>query len=169
MIRCALWAVFTCFSVGAVSAQSLQVPGLSDDVPKLELGECEIAQDQSNCTRVLACVGTEGLWLDGQVRGWNTGTVAAQRSDGVVCAGVWSADSGPFGGGTARIECSDGSVGQVIYFSQDSLTSTAIARGMDDKGRHIRAWSGEHVLRYLGDGDVDAAKLPCVEKGIPIS
>ena len=57
----------------------------------------------------------------------------------------------------------------MIYFSQDSDTGTAIARGMDDMGRHIRAWTGENVLRYLGDGDVNAAKLPCTEAAIPIS
>ncbi|MEM9871998.1 MAG: hypothetical protein AAF822_12140 [Pseudomonadota bacterium] len=169
MIRLVLPATLTFFlSVGA-KAEELRVPGLSDTAPTLDLPACENTRDQNNCARVLACVGRDGLWLDGQARGWNSGSVAVQRSDGVVCAGTWAADDGPLGSGTARFECSDGSQGRVIYFSQDSLTGTAIARGMDDMGRHIRAWTGENVLQYLGDGDVEAAKLPCTDAAIPIS
>ena len=161
------------FVVGTAAAEdgsgSLSVPGLSPDTPKLELPACETTQDGNTCARVLACVGQDGLWLDGQARGWNTGTLAVQRSDGVVCAGKWAADQGPFGTGTARMECSDGTTARAIYYSQDSLTGTAIGRGVDSVGRTIRAWSGQNVLEFLGDGDVNAAKLPCADAAIPIS
>ena len=161
------------FLGGAAAAQdgpgTLSVPGLSPDTPKLALPPCENTQDDDNCARLLACVGQDGLWLDGQARGWNTGTLAAQRSDGVVCAGTWAADQGPFGTGTARMECADGTTARAIYYSQDSLTGTAIGRGVDSTGRAIRAWSGQNVLKFLGDGDVNAAKLPCTDAAIPIS
>ncbi|MEO1364302.1 MAG: hypothetical protein AAFU86_11060 [Pseudomonadota bacterium] len=169
MIRLVLPATLVIFLAPPAQADELRVPGLSEDTRTLDLPACENTRDQDNCARVLACVGRDGLWLDGQARGWNSGSLAVQRSDGVVCAGAWAADDGPLGSGTARFECSDGSNGRVIYFSQDSDTGTAIARGMDDMGRHIRAWTGENVLRYLGDGDVNAAKLPCTEAAIPIS
>ena len=154
---------------GPALADELRVPGLGAEAPTLDLPACENTRDANNCARVLGCVGTDGLWLDGQVRGWNSGTLAVQRNDGVVCAGTWAAGDGPFGSGTARFECQDGSKGRVIYFSQDSETGTAIGRGMDDQGRHIRAWSGEHVLQYLGGGKVEAARLPCSDAPIPIS
>lgn len=169
MIRLVLPAALVLFLPAGVSAESLQVPGLSDPAPRLELPACENTRDQGNCARVLACVGEDGLWLDGQARGWNLGTLAAQRSDGAVCAGTWAADDGPLGSGTARFECSDGSAGPVIYFSQDPDTGTAIARGMDSRGRFIRAWSGKNVLQFLGAGNVEAARLPCTTAQIPIS
>ncbi|MEL7166842.1 MAG: hypothetical protein AAGL96_15335 [Pseudomonadota bacterium] len=169
MLRGALPATLALFLTQPLAADDLRVPGLSPDAPALDLPACDNTRDSNNCARVLACVGRDGLWLDGQARGWNAGTLAAQRSDGVVCAGTWSADQGPFGSGTARFECQDGSSGRVIYYSQDSLTGTAIARGLDSRGRAIRAWTGQNVLRFLGDGDVQAARLPCTDATIPIS
>lgn len=169
MIRLVLPATLAFFLCSGAWAEPLQVPGLEAEAPKLDLPACENTRDANNCARFLACVGRDGLWLDGQARGWNTGTLAAQRSDGAVCAGTWAAGVGPFGAGIARFECNDGSAGQVIYFSQDSQTGTAIARGMDNRGRVLRAWSGENVLQFLGDGDVKAAKLPCTAEPIPIS
>lgn len=169
MFRLVLPASLSLFLFSSAHAEDLNIPGLSPDAQTLELPACENTRDENNCARVLACIGKDGLWLDGQARGWNTGTVAAQRNDGTVCAGVWAADSGPFGSGTARFECNDGSVGRVIYFTQDDQSGTAIARGMDSKGRHIRAWTGQNVLEFLGDGNVEAAKLPCSDAPIPVS
>ena len=169
MFRLMLPASLALFLAGPVWAEKLQVPGLSDSAPKLKLPACENTRDANNCTRVLACVGQEGLWLDGQVRGWNSGTLAVQRNDGVVCAGTWAAGDGPLGSGTARVECNDGTTARVIYFNQDGETGTAIGRGMDSKGRQIRAWSGKNVLKYLGDGKVEAARLPCSDAPLPMS
>ena len=148
---------------GLLAIVFLSAPAYADTAPKLELPACDISGDANSCVRFLACVGNEGLWMDGQARGWNVGTIAAQRNDGPVCAGNWAAGTGPNGAGTAQYQCSDGSSGEVIYFAQDSSTGTVIARGVDNKGREIRAWSGEHVLKFLGDGDVNAAKLPCTD------
>jgi len=169
MIRLVLPATLAFFLPFVCGAETLHVPGLEAEDPMLDVPVCENTRDVNNCVRFLACVGQDGLWLDGQARGWEIGTMAAQRSDGVFCEGNWAARVGPLGSGTARFLCSDGSAGQVIYFSQDPLTGTTIARGMDNLGRIIRAWSGENVLQFLGDGDVEAAKLPCTTAKIPIS
>lgn len=169
MIRLVLPATLVLFLPAGALADPLQVPGLGSGTPKLDLPLCENTRDANNCARFLACVGQDGLWLDGQARGWEFGTLAAQRSDGAVCTGFWAAGVGPLGSGTARFECNDGSTGQVVYFSQDPGTGTTIARGMDDHGRIISAWSGKNVLRFLGDGDSEAARLPCATEEIPIS
>lgn len=169
MFRLFLPANVLLFLVSFATAEELDLPGLSPGAEKLDLPECSLTGDANNCVRFLACVGTEGLWMDGQARGWNEGTLIGQRNDGVACAGSWTAGNGPMGSGTAGYECTDGSKGQVIYFAQDSLTGTVIARGMDDMGRHLKAWSGENVLKFLGDGDVDAAKLPCSDTPILLS
>lgn len=150
-------------------AEGIEGLGMVPQPRTPQMPECHLTQDAGNCVRFLACVGTDGLWVDGQVHGWNRGTLKGQRNDGAICVGVWTASDGPMGSGTADFECSDGSVGKVIYFSQDSLTGTAIGRGMDSKGRHVKAWSGDNVLTFLGDGDVDAARLPCQDTPVFLS
>ena len=139
------------------------------EAPKPALPTCNLTQDAENCVRFLACIGKAGLWMDGQAHGWNTGTLVGLRNDGIFCTGEWSAGTGPGGAGTAEFFCSDNTSGEVIYVAQDSLTGTAIARGTDSAGREVRAWSGAHVLRFLGDGDVNAAKLPCTDAPLLLS
>ncbi len=115
----------------------------------------------SNCVRVLACIGDGGLYLDGEARGWDQGTLEVTRSDGVRCTGRWNSD-GPLGTGVAELTCEDGLTGGVVYYNQDNETGTVIGQGQDSLGRQIEAWSGLNVLQFLSEsGKPQEARLPC--------
>lgn len=132
-------------------------------------GVCQnIPFSPDNCVRVLACIGDQGLTFDGQGRGWDTGTVTGMMSDGVTCNGTWTAD-GPLGTGIAGMTCSDGTSVDVLYYSQDNITGTAIGSGMDNKGRSVQVWTGENVLEFLTDDFASGPALPCIQGDIPIS
>ncbi|MEM7488705.1 MAG: hypothetical protein AAF390_06225 [Pseudomonadota bacterium] len=130
---------------------------------------CEnIPFDRANCVRVLACIGEDGLWFDGEARGWDTGTVAGRISDGTTCEGTWDLD-GPGGAGQARLACEGGLEIGVIYTQQHNETGTVMGSGVDSLNRPVRVWSGLHVLRFLTpEGQVRAA-LQCGDAPIPIS
>jgi hypothetical protein len=124
--------------------------------------------ETSSCSRILACVGDDGLWLDGQARGWDTGTLTATASDGTTCTGTWWVVGERRAG--AEMACSDGSRGWVRYVAQDSITGTGIAAGAMEDGRSIRAWTGENVLEYLREeAGGPEALLPCTSAGVLIS
>ncbi|MEM7642658.1 MAG: hypothetical protein AAF366_09025 [Pseudomonadota bacterium] len=115
---------------------------------------------------MLACIGDDGLWFDGEARGWGRGTVAGMISDGTRCEGVWAYEAQ---GNTARSQliCDDGVEINVLYTQQG--TGTGIGSGLDSKGRAVLAWSGAHLLRFLTpDGEV-TARLQCGDAPIPIS
>lgn len=151
---------------GGASAQSLSVPGLTPEVaPQVETCD-NVPFDQVNCVRVLACYGSEGLFFDGQARGWDRGAVTGVISNGVTCVGSWDGD-GPLGTGIAALTCSDGSTADVIYYNQDNETGTVIGQGRDSLGRDIKVWSGTNVLQFLMTDGRPA--LPCVQGAIPIS
>lgn len=152
-----------------LAADVLRVPGLSDTAPpKLELPACANTGDQNNCARTLACIGGDGLWFDGQARGWNAGDIAGQMSNGVVCGGNWSY-GGLFNTARAQITCEDGTKASLFYYAQDSLTGTGKARGYDNHGRSIRAWTGHNVLEFLRPEAGAKPELPCTDAPIPIS
>lgn len=155
----------------ALAEEALQLPGIGaapQPPAATALPACETdLYSENNCVRVLACVGDEGLWLDGQARGWNSGTILGVISDGTPCAGTWTAD-GPLGFGLAEATCEDGVTIEAVYTSRDDETGTAIGTGRDSLGRQIRAWSGLYVLEFLRDGE-DVPKLPCGPEAIPIS
>lgn len=137
-----------------VAISALPLAALSQTAPTCE-------GSRNACVRVLACIGTNGLYVDGAVFGRGQGSLAVLRSDGVSCTGAWNSD-GPFGGGIANMTCEDGLTGQVVYFLQDNDTGTAIGRGEDSQGRPIEAWSGLNILEFLSpDGRPEAARLPC--------
>lgn len=159
MFRSLLPAGFCAFLAGALQAGG-------SDAPKLDLPACTITGDANSCSRTLACIGEEGLWFDGQARGFNRGTLVGQRSDGVVCAGTWA--YGALGTATANLECDDGLTGHVMYFTEDGRTGTGIARGIDSSGRIIKAWTGDKVLEFLGKTGEVTATLPCGEIAVPI-
>lgn len=147
------------------------LPALAFATPVLsqDLGACRnIPYKQSNCIRVLACLGDQGLWLDGKARGWDQGTVSLERSDQILCYGTWDSN-GPLGTGRAEIACEDGSSGNIIYYNQDNVTGTVIGRGIDDQGRHIQVWSGENILQFLTAPGAYGPALPCVAGDIPLS
>ena len=126
MLRRALPAVVFILLAAQGTAEQLHVPGLSPEVsaPRLDLPACEeLPQNPNNCARVLACLGQDGLYFDGQARGWNEGTIAGQLSTGAVCAGTYEY-GGLFGTAKANFECSNGVTGWVIYYAQDEVTNT---------------------------------------------
>lgn len=154
----------------AAHADTLRIPNLSDPdaSPQLQLLACDNTGDASNCARTLACVGNDGLWFDGQARGWNEGVIVGQMSDGVVCGGHW-AYGGVVNIARATLSCQDGTTARLTYFAQDSLTGTGKAFGFDNRGRRIRAWTGENVLAFLTPEGGTAPELPCTDAPIPIS
>ncbi len=179
MNRAGLLAALLIWPGFSAGAEQLVVPGLTP-LPEekqqgpqdtlVELEPCSDVQgDPRFCTRTLACLGNDGLWIDGMSQGWGqSGLLRGVRSDGVVCAGAW-AYGGVLGSATAEFLCTDGLTGAVIYFSQDPVTGTGIGRGTDSLGRPIQAWTGDNVLQFLGKGDMTVAALPCGENPIPVS
>lgn len=155
--------------VAPAGAQTLRIPELSPNDPQVQAADCtNIPDSQDNCVRVLACIGDEGLWFDGQSRGWNQGTVAGAISDGHTCTGTWNSD-GPFGAGVGQMTCSDGAEVGVLYTTQDGRTGTVIGQGSDTLGRNIRVWSGLNVLEFLTANGAVGAELPCGTEPIQIS
>ena len=133
------------------------------------LDACVMTDDQSDCVRVIACIGDKGRWFQGRSFGRGTGTLAGRINDGIICSGSWTS-SNAFGLGQADVKCSDGMTASVIYYYEDSYSGTAIGRGYSSDGQLIESWSGEHVLDYFRDGSPDAeAILKCGDYGIPIS
>ena len=167
MFRAALLAGL-CLSSPAVS-ETLIVPELAPDGSLLDgFPDCSaMPYDQANCVRILACLGDDGVWFDGQARGWDQGTLTGLTSDGAACAGTW--DSGqPSEPGRSNFECSDGTVGSVTYTTRDGETGTVIGSGSDNKGRSLRVWTGLFVLDFLR-GENQRPELPCGAEAIPIS
>ena len=169
MFHRALPAAVLCLLTHPALADELNVPGLSPDAPAhppLPLCENRVGSTE-NCVRILACVGNEGLWFDGQAWGWDTGTIIGYLSTGEACQGTWTSCAW-FGGGESSISCTDGTKGRVYYLSQDGRTGTVIGNGVDNHGRHLKVWTGTHVLEFLSKGG-RGPELPCTETAIPIS
>lgn len=156
MMKLTLKCVFTAFCVSSA-------PTFAQDA-----GVClNRPYDPSNCVRVLACIGEDGLWFDGKARGWNQGTVSGARSDDVLCKGTWDAN-GLLGTGVGQMTCEDGIGVDVIYYYQDNLTGTVIGRGLDSAGRNVQIWSGENVEQFLTGPGAFGPALPCVFGDIPL-
>ncbi|MCL3881457.1 hypothetical protein [Marivita sp. GX14005] len=137
--------------------------------PKSTLPACEnIPYDKANCVRALACLGTEGVYFDGQAHGWDTGIVIGHLDDGTSCTGQWVA-GGPTTPGRAVLTCENGVRANVIYHTQDNETGTVIGSGFDNLDREITVWSGENVLQFLTDENDATPALPCGPAPIPIS
>lgn len=127
-----------------------------------------VPYSQENCVRVLACIGDQGLYFDGQARGWDTGPVTGAISNGVGCAGRWSAN-GLGGAGVGEIVCEDGLEIGVIYYTQDNETGTVIGKGSDSIGQPVEIWSGQNVLEFLTPDGAVSPELPCQSGPIPMS
>ena len=127
-----------------------------------------VPYSQENCVRVLACVGFNGVYFDGQARGWDDGPVSGQMSTGVTCSGTWTAD-GPFGAGMGRLQCDNGIDVGVLYHTQDNETGTVIGNGSDSAGQPVEIWSGTNVLEFLTPDGAISARLPCPDGAIPMS
>lgn len=129
---------------------------------------CENTRRADNCSRVLACVGEEGLWFDGRADGWDQGALSGRLSDGRSCHGDWGYD---WLGLTAavRFACEGGLTGRARFTAQHPETGTGIGRGATNEGDEIRAWAGENVLRFLTPEGERRASLPCEAGAVPIS
>ena len=128
---------------------------------------CEMTDDKDNCVRVLACIGDEGRWFAGRASGRGKGELEGADSNGLRCRGEWTSRNW-FGAGQARVECSDGSAGTVIYTYQDEYTGTATGSGRMSTGQTIQSWSGNHVPEFL-TRETGRPALPCGSAPVPIS
>lgn len=171
VVRALIGAVFlTIGTVPVVANEALKLDGLA---PKSDLRDslpiCEnIPYDKANCVRALACLGSEGVYFDGQVHGWDTGIIIGFLDDGTACNGEWVA-GGPQTPGRASMTCDNGVEANVLYHTLNNETGTVIGSGLDNQGREITAWSGEKVLQFLTGPEDDTPVLPCGPAPIPIS
>lgn len=81
---------------------------------------CPLTDDNSNCTRVLACIGDQGRWFHGRSFGRGAGWLSGVTDDGATCTGTW-VQQNAFGLGQADVTCSDGMTVTVYYYYQDPL------------------------------------------------
>lgn len=88
MFRALLPAALFLLRVGSEPAatQSL-VEGGAHTAEQEKMPPCENTMAGDNCARVLACIGGDGLWFDGQARGWGRGIILGAMSDGTPCTG----------------------------------------------------------------------------------
>lgn len=153
-----------------LASDRITLEGLAPgEAPQSALPICEnIPYDTANCVRALACLGTEGVYFDGQAHGWDTGVVIGFLDDGTSCTGEWVA-GGPSTPGRASLTCENGVEANVLYHTLDNETGTVIGSGLDSLGRDITVWSGEKVLQFLTDPRDNRPVLPCGPAPIPIS
>ena len=143
-------------------------PETTPETTRAPEAPCENTRDEGNCSRILACIGEDGLWFDGRADGWNRGTVTGRLSDGTACEGTWRYD---ILGLTAsvRFGCEDGRRGRARFTAQDPETGTGIGRGTTADGAAVRIWGGRRVLDYLTPEGERRAFLPCESGAIPVS
>ena len=157
----------------ASSVMANETLNLDGHAPKFDLEStlpvCEnIPYEQANCVRALACLGSEGVYFDGQAHGWDTGVVIGFLDDGTPCTGEWVAGGANIPG-RASLICENDVEANVLYHTLDNETGTVIGSGLDSLGREITVWSGEKVLQFLTGPDDDTPVLPCGPAPIPIS
>lgn len=142
---------------------------IAQDAPVTDGTLCPLTDDNSSCTRVLACIGDEGRWFHGRSFGRGSGWLTGTTDDGVTCTGNWVSQN-TFGLGQADVTCSDGMAVTVYYFYQDPYTGTATGRGLSNRGDLVQSWSGTHVLSNFAQGRPTAqARLRCGAHDIPLS
>ncbi|SHH51983.1 hypothetical protein [Marivita hallyeonensis] len=153
-----------------LASDRLELEGLTPETnPQTAMPVCEnIPFDKANCVRALACLGSDGVYFDGQAHGWDTGIVIGYLNDGTACEGNWVA-GGTDTPGRASLQCGADLEANVLYHTLDNETGTVIGSGTDSLGREITVWSGEKVLQFLTGPDDDSPALPCGPAPIPIS
>lgn len=123
-----------------------------------EIAPCEVTPDSTSCSRIFACIGSEGDWFEGRAIGRGTGVFDGTISDGVICSGSWT-NSNALGLGQADMTCSDGRRASVYYYLQDGYTGTGIGRGVTNTGQAIQSWTGENVLEFFRSQSPDATAV----------
>jgi len=79
---------------------------------------CPMTRDDSNCVRVVACIGDQGVWFNGRALGRSEVTFSGTTSTGLMCAGTWMSRNA-FGLGQGDITCENEQKGRVFYTYQD--------------------------------------------------
>ena len=100
---------------------------------------CPMTADDSNCVRVVACIGNEGVWFNGHVFGRGEGTFSGTTSTGLMCEGTWMSRNA-VGLGQADVMCKDGRKGRV-YTYQDEYTHSG------GSGRHAFRGKDQNLVR----------------------
>ncbi|MEM8872200.1 MAG: hypothetical protein AAGE38_17495 [Pseudomonadota bacterium] len=133
-------------------------------------GACPTTTDQTNCVRVLACIGDTGRYFEGRSLGRGSGTLAGLINRTVTCIGIWT-ERNDDGLGQADVTCNDGLEVTVLYTYQEPFTGTAIGSGTANTGERVTAWSGLHVREYFQrESGNRNPRLPCGgSTDIPIS
>jgi len=153
-------------------ALALSAPLRAEDAPITLAPPCATTDDQNDCVRILACIGSEGNWFNGRAFGRGSGTLAGRTAFGAQCVGRWRSRNA-MGLGQADVQCDDGMEVTVLYYLQDDYTGTAIGNGRTNRGEFVRAWSGLNVLEYLRDRSAPEGEnqvfLPCGSQPIPMS
>lgn len=176
MFRFVLLVALCLFApIGPVSANEDASTIVPQDMEKQEQTEnlqdklppCKNTPEKGQpCVRVLACIGNEGVYFDGQARGEGVGIILGRTNRGQQCSGHWGAHK-QLGAGRARLKCGDGSQFHLNFAARDGATGTTISAGKDSHGRMIRAWSGANVLHFLDQGD-DMPSLKCGKLMVPL-
>lgn len=149
-------------------AAALPAPAGAQEIgPRPVEPPCLTTGGRDNCAPLLACIGNEGRWFRGRATGWNRGRLAGRISDGAACEGAWVARN-RLGLGQADVAWDDGMRVTVYFYYQDSLTGTALGRGVSNRGAQVRSFSGRHVLDYLTADGQPRAVLPCGADGIEL-
>ncbi|MEJ6388139.1 hypothetical protein [Gymnodinialimonas ulvae] len=141
---------------GALLALPAQAQMMLDQSCILDTGQ------QTSCTHAIACIGGDTLFVGGAT-GWDSGTLSGTLSTGAHCGGTWNSAEN-----TVRFECDDGQSGQVIYWSQDPETGTALGTGETLAGRPIEAWSGNNIADYVMR-ETGEVTLKCGITEVPLS
>jgi hypothetical protein len=159
-----------CLAPIAVQAQLLMPPSATPDRSVHQSGACDTTNDQSNCARVVACIGVDGNWFNGRAFGRGEGVLEGRLSTGASCKGHW-VERNLLGLGQADVECDDGMTTTVLYTYQDTYTGTAIGHGRSNRGELVEAWSGRNVLTYFQNQNPDntVITLHCGLSAIPLS
>ncbi len=124
------------------------------------------------CVPFVGCSLDGTLSFSGRGYGQGTGTLAAERSDGLHCSGTWHlvTDGQPGALGIADFTCADGMSGTASYTWLHAPSGTVTGTGSTDNGRDLRFWSGHLIADYIAqDPTLDPALISCVTEAIPTS
>lgn len=145
------WVLVWAMLGGAALAEDGLVLTPEGVVPKGEVParvtdlSCVLTECPDSCTRFLACIGDDGLWLNGRSRG--RGTVDGIVSDGRTCGGVWSQDEA---GASARVFCEGLGLMSARATYQDRYTGPTTGTGVSVDGKvGVTFWSGLNVQDLL--------------------
>lgn len=103
----------------------------------------------SSCTPILACIGGEGEFFQGQARGWGQlGILRGKTGSGAHCSGFWQRGNA-LGVGQAKINCSNGTRAEVFWNARHRETGFFVGSGEDSENRSVLAWTGHEVLSRI--------------------